>query len=111
MFNNGGRPEWYIGSADLMERNLDRRVEVVTPVEDQEARVRLSRIIEVMLADDRRSWQLGNDGRWLRTEVIESKEGTVETFSVLKDDAASALALADASSSPKTPAGSLDPRA
>ena len=58
MFGNGGRAEWYIGSADLMERNLDRRVEVVTPVEDHEAQARLARIIEVMLADDRRSWQL-----------------------------------------------------
>ena len=62
MFGNGGRAEWYIGSADLMERNLDRRVEVVTPVEDHEAQARLARIIEVMLADDRRSWQLQPDG-------------------------------------------------
>ena len=62
MFANGGRPEWYIGSADLMERNLDRRVEVVTPVDDPEATARLARIIEVMLADDRRSWLLQPDG-------------------------------------------------
>ena len=62
MFANGGRPEWYIGSADLMERNLDRRVEVVTPVDDPEATARLARVIEVMLADDRRSWLLQPDG-------------------------------------------------
>ncbi len=111
MFTNGGRPEWYIGSADLMERNLDRRIEVVTPVEDHEARARLGRIVDVMLADDRRSWQLNADGRWQRTEVLESKAGTVDTFNVLKDDAAAAaLAMAD----PKRPqvnAGSMDPRA
>lgn len=95
MFNNGGRSEWYIGSADLMERNLDRRVEVVTPVEDHEAQARLARIIEVMLADDRRSWRLSPDGRWQRVEVLKSREGTVETFAVLKDDAATAAALAD----------------
>ena len=111
MFTNGGRPEWYIGSADLMERNLDRRIEVVTPVEDHEARARLGRIVDVMLSDDRRSWQLSADGRWQRTEVLESKAGTVDTFNVLKDDAAAAaLAVAD----PKRPqvnAGSMDPRA
>ena len=89
MFANGGRAEWYIGSADLMERNLDRRVEVVTPVEDIEAQARLRRIIEVMLADNRRSWQLGPDGRWQRTEVLESIEGSIDTFAILKDDAAS----------------------
>ena len=85
MFANGGRPEWFIGSADLMERNLDRRVEVVTPVEDHEAQARLARIIEVMLADDRRSWQLQPDGRWLRSEIVQSVEGSVDTFAVLKE--------------------------
>jgi polyphosphate kinase len=111
MFSNSGRPEWYIGSADLMERNLDRRVEVVTPVEDHEAQARLARIIEVMLADDRRSWQLGSDGRWQRTEVIESRDGQTDTFAVLKDDAAISTALADVPRRPHAHAGSMDPRA
>jgi polyphosphate kinase len=111
MFANGGRPEWYIGSADLMERNLDRRVEVVTPVEDAESRARLARIIDVMLADDRRSWQLGADGRWTRTEVLGSIEGTVDTFAVLKDDATMATATADLPLRPHVGSGSMDPRA
>lgn len=110
MFANGGRAEWYIGSADLMERNLDRRVEVVTPVEDHEAKARLARILDVMMEDDRRSWQLQSDGRWLRTEVIESREGTVDTFAVLKEDAAMAAAPEDPRR-PQLPAGSMDPRA
>jgi polyphosphate kinase len=111
MFANGGRPEWYIGSADLMERNLDRRVEVVTPVEDGEAQARLARIIDVMLADDRRSWQLGSDGRWRRTEIIESIEGTIDTFAVLKEDAASSVGVAALPVRPGAGAGSMDPRA
>jgi polyphosphate kinase len=111
MFSNGGRPEWYMGSADLMERNLDRRGEGVTPVEAHEAQARLTRIIEVMLADDRRSWQLSPDGRWERIEVLESREGTVETFAVLKEDATIASAAADIPHRPHAHAGSLDPRA
>ena len=70
-FGNGGADEWYIGSADLMERNLDRRVEAVVPVEDAEARARIAEIIATMLADDRRSWQLGSDAVWRRTEELE----------------------------------------
>ena len=111
MFGNGGRSEWYIGSADLMERNLDRRVEVVTPVEDGEAQARLARIVDVMLADDRRSWQLGADGNWLRTETLESVEGSIDTFAILKDDAAAAIAGADYTHRPSVTAGSMDPRA
>jgi polyphosphate kinase len=111
MFAAGGRPEWYIGSADLMERNLDRRVEVVTPVEDLGLQAKLARIIEVMMADDRRSWQLQPDGRWLRTEVVESRAGTVDTFLTLKDEAASQSLLANEPSHPQVMVGSMDPRA
>jgi polyphosphate kinase len=94
-----------------MERNLDRRVEVVTPVEDHEAQARMARIVEVMLADDRRSWQLQPDGSWIRTEVLQSVDGTIDTFAVLKDDAATAAALADLPMRPGAGAGSMDPRA
>ena len=111
MFQNGGRPEWFIGSADLMERNLDRRVEVVTPVEDHGLQARLARIIEVMLADDRRSWQLQPDGAWVRTEVVESREGSVDTFAVLKDDAAAASTTTPEPARLQAATGSMDPRA
>ena len=80
-------------------------------VEDNEARARLARIVDVMMADDRRSWQLGSVGRWERTEVLESKAGTVDTFAVLKDDsAAAALVVVDAKA-PQGIVGSMDPRA
>ena len=86
-FDNGGEREWYIGSADLMDRNLDRRVEAIVPVEDHEAQARLAEIIDVMLADDRRSWQLQPDATWVRTEAIEGREGTIDTFEALKEEA------------------------
>jgi polyphosphate kinase len=110
-FLNGGNREWYIGSADLMDRNLDRRVEAVTPIEDSAAQGRLAEIVETMLADDRRSWQLGSDGRWRRTEELDARAGLVDTFAALKD---AALEGEDASSAPHRPgagAGSMDPRA
>jgi polyphosphate kinase len=63
-----GRPEravdHYIGSADLMPRNLDRRVEAATPVTDAALAARLDEILEVSLADDVLSWELDSDGRW-----------------------------------------------
>jgi polyphosphate kinase len=111
MFANGGLEEWYIGSADIMERNLDRRVEAATPVEDLEARARLAEIIEVLLADDRRSWQLGADATWRRTEEINSAAGTIDTFAELKRRAAAAGRQASKPRRPGTPGGSLDPRA
>ena len=110
-FANGGDQEWYIGSADLMDRNLDRRVEAVVPVEDSDARARIAEIIELMLADDRRSWQLQPDARWVRTETLEGKPGTVDTFETLKEWAVMSGHVASAPRRPGSGAGSLDPRA
>jgi len=63
-FGNGGRPEYYLGSSDLMPRNLDRRVEAVVPVTDSKLRQRLQQILDVSLADDVLAWELGPDGAW-----------------------------------------------
>jgi len=110
-FANGGDPEWYIGSADLMDRNLDRRVEAVVPVEDSEAKARISDIVDLMLADDRRSWQLQPDASWVRTEVINGHPGTIDTFEALKERALESGHLAAAPRRPGAGSGSLDPRA
>ena len=67
-------------------------------------------ILDVMLADDRRSWLLQPDGHWIRTEVAQSRPGTIETFAVLKEDAVAAVAVATESGE-HVPSGSLDPRA
>ena len=110
-FANGGTPEWYIGSADLMDRNLDRRIEAVVPVEDAEARARLAEIVDITLSDDRRSWQLGPDATWRRTEDINGVPGTVDSHEQLK---ARALAVGSLASTPRRAgagSGSLDPRA
>ena len=66
-FANGdgpGAPCWYISSADLMPRNLDRRVEIMTPIEDPAQRDVLAGILESAWAPDVPSWSLGADGSW-----------------------------------------------
>ena len=65
-FENGGTPEWYIGSADWMTRNLDYRVEAVTPVENTELRRQLRFILEASLKDNRRRWIMQSDGSYER---------------------------------------------
>jgi polyphosphate kinase len=62
--------ELYIGSADMMERNLDRRVEAVTPVTSPELQARLREILTIELADDLRAWELSADGSWRRVAVV-----------------------------------------
>jgi polyphosphate kinase len=63
--------EYYIGSADMMERNLDRRVEAVVPVQPPVLRSRLREILEAQLADDQLAWQLCGDGSWQKIAVTE----------------------------------------
>lgn len=61
-FHNGGAEEFYIGSADWMPRNLDRRVEAVTPIEDPSVAQTLKDILNVMLSDNHYAWELQADG-------------------------------------------------
>jgi len=61
--------EWYIGSADWMYRNLSNRVEAAVPVREPDARRRLWRLIEVMLADHRRAWDLTPGGEYTQRTV------------------------------------------
>ncbi|HET7030988.1 MAG TPA: polyphosphate kinase 1 [Candidatus Limnocylindrales bacterium] len=110
-FANGGDPDWYIGSADLMDRNLDRRVEAMVPVEDHDARARLTEIVALLLADDRRSWQLGSTGAWRRTEDAQGRPGTCDAHQELKARALAATIAASGPHRPRAGVGSLDPRA
>ena len=68
-FANGegaGRPFVMIGSADLMPRNLDRRVEAMVPIDAQELRDRIDQILEIELAHQRLAWELDATGKWRR---------------------------------------------
>jgi len=56
----------YIGSADMMERNLDRRIEVLVPVHDLELQGRLFEVLDLVFSDDTHTWSLGPDRRWRR---------------------------------------------
>ena len=73
-FANGGAGEYYLGSADWMPRNLDRRVEVVVPVEDPVLHERLMRLLGTTLADNRQAWELGADGRWRQRRSDDAPE-------------------------------------
>jgi len=68
IFRFGERREasHYIGSADLMQRNLDRRVEALVPVSDPSLAARLDEILDVLMQDDMLSWTLGSDGTWTK---------------------------------------------
>jgi polyphosphate kinase len=65
-FFRGDERVYYIGSADLMPRNLDTRVELVAPVEDPELQAELQDTLDRCFADDTNAWTLGPDGRWTR---------------------------------------------
>lgn len=67
-FRNGGDAEVYIGSADWMPRNLDRRVELVVPIAEPEQRARLARILDAFFADNVKSREFKSDGSLARRD-------------------------------------------
>lgn len=70
-FYNNNQEEIYIGSADWMRRNLDRRVEVITPIRDPEIAKDLQEILGIMLADNRQAWDLQPDGTYIQRRPCE----------------------------------------
>jgi polyphosphate kinase len=86
-FENGGEPEVFIGSADLMERNLDRRVEVLCPVRDPELRAHLrSVVLDSLLRDTDRAYLLQTDGSYVRATAtggaprVDSQQLLLESY-------------------------------
>ncbi len=65
-----GAPTYYIGSADLRRRNLDRRVEAMIPVADPDAVEQLEQILQLNLADDTHVWSLDASGKWTRIPTV-----------------------------------------
>lgn len=65
-FHNGGNPEFYLGSADLMPRNLDRRIETLFPIEDPALKQELIEILDIVRADNVNARLMQSDGSYLR---------------------------------------------
>lgn len=84
-FHNAGEPEYFLGSADWMKRNLDRRVESITPVTDPAAKAELGRILDVYEQDNVSRWDCLPDGayRRRRPEEGDSRRGSQDVFAAL----------------------------
>ena len=94
MFEAGDRSATYMGSADLMPRNLDHRVEVVTPVEDVVLQAELLSTFDALLADTASSWDLLGDGTWKRVRPKKEDERPRSAQSVLMRRARRRVSLA-----------------
>ncbi|MEA5523890.1 polyphosphate kinase 1 [Nodularia spumigena] len=77
-FHNNEQEEIYIGSADWMRRNLDRRVEVITPIKDPDIAKDLQEILGIMLADNRQAWELQSDGSYIQRHPGDTSCGDVD---------------------------------
>ena len=73
-FEAGPNPAVFIGSADLMPRNLDRRIEVLVPIENGRARQELQAVLDSVFADDVHAWTLASNGSWVPVERAKSSK-------------------------------------
>jgi polyphosphate kinase len=92
-FRNGGNEEYFIGSADCMQRNLESRVEVVTPVEWPSLRAELRQMLDIQLNDQRTAWDMQSDGSYIQRQptgdqdVRSSPEILIDVVSQRQKDA------------------------
>ncbi|WP_415383264.1 polyphosphate kinase 1 [Halosimplex sp. TS25] len=89
-----GEPEYYIGSADWMTRNLDSRVEAVAPVEDTAIREQLRFVLDLLLRDNRKCWEMNADGSYEQRQP-DPGEPAIDTQAILMDRARRAAAADD----------------
>jgi polyphosphate kinase len=83
-FHADDTSSYYIGSADLMPRNLDHRIEIVTPVEDRRAQAELNATLETLLADTEQAWELHGDGSWHRLGAGKGERAQVAQISLMR---------------------------
>ncbi|WP_051992164.1 RNA degradosome polyphosphate kinase [Mobilicoccus pelagius] len=86
VFGPHGKDAVYIGSADMMHRNLDRRVEALVRITDRDHIQELVSILERGMSDDHSSWHLAGDGRWTRFHRSEDDAPLLDLQSVLIDE-------------------------
>ncbi|MEO1386214.1 MAG: polyphosphate kinase 1 [Cyanobacteria bacterium J06634_6] len=85
-FHNEGKELFYIGSADWMPRNLDRRVEALVPIEDSSLRTELVDLLNICLNDNRQAWDMQSDGTYVQ-RTPDSKDGVRSTHEILMEKA------------------------
>ncbi len=77
-FHNGGRAEYYLGSADAMQRNLEKRVEVLVPIEDPRLQSELRFILDTQLSDQRGAWDMLSDGSYVQRTGLNAKHSQLQ---------------------------------
>lgn len=105
-FKNNGNEEYFIGSADLMKRNLESRVEVCAPVESRKHQALLRQILDMQLANNRNSWEMNSDGTYTQQKTKTEDEPCIHDKLIAKAEkraAAGRQALARKRSKKKLP--------
>jgi polyphosphate kinase len=82
-FGHGREPQVYIGSADLMHRNLDRRVEALVRIADPGHIAELGGLFDLAFDENTSRWDLGEDGRWVRHHQNEAGEALTDSQAAL----------------------------
>ena len=77
-FNNDGDAEVFIGSADWMRRNLDRRVEAVTPIEDNKIKKEIKHLLDSYLEVNKDCWNMQSDGSYTKNQILNDKKKYIQ---------------------------------
>ena len=77
-FNNDGDAEVFIGSADWMRRNLDRRVEAVTPIEEHKIKKEIKHLLDSYLEANKDSWNMQSDGSYTKSQILNDKKKYIQ---------------------------------